>query len=198
MSPVFTALNPLARIVSFEALVGDRLHFPLFGLDDVAGPHERERARRARVLGRLGHPLEGLDALARAGVVAELQEAVLAPVARVRHVAGHVAGLPQLLADVEGAHVLVGDLVPHPVLDEDVRRHVDGVRHGRDDLRVDLRGLERQRRVHRIVERVNDVVHRAGVAWVALEHVHGQRAGLDVHARRAVVHRAAALRIDSA
>ena len=104
-----------------------------------------------------------------------------------RHVAWHVPGLPQLLRHAERAQVLVRHEVPHPVLDEDVRWHVDGVRDGRNDLRVDVRGLERERRVHRIVERMDDVVHRARMVRVALEHVHRQCAGLDVHARRAIV-----------
>jgi hypothetical protein len=136
--------------------------------------------------------LEEPRPLARIGVLAELQEAVVTPVGAVRHVPRRVAGLEEIARHAERAHVLVRDLVPHAVLNEDVRRHVDRVRDGRDDLGVDVRGLERQRRVHRIVERVNDVVHRARMVRIPLEHAEGERSGLHLQPQAVVGQRSRA------
>ena len=104
-----------------------RLYFPLLSLDDVARVRERDNARGPRMLGRRLHFFQRLDALPGPRIIAQLQEAVLTPIPGVGHVTGDISRLPQLLRDVEGAHVLMRDLVPHAVLDEDVRRHVDGV-----------------------------------------------------------------------
>ena len=104
-----------------------------------------------------------------------------------RHVSRRVARLPQVFGDPERANVLVRDLVPHPVLNEDVRRHVHRVRDGRNDLRVGERRLEGERRMHRIVERVNDVVRGARMVGVAPEHLHRERARLHLRPVRAVI-----------
>ena len=85
------------------------------------------------------------------------------------------------------ADVLVRDLLPHAVLNENVRGHVDRVRHGRNDLRVKERRVERERRVHRIVEGVNDVVRGPGMVGVAPDDVHRVRAGFHLGAEGIVV-----------
>ncbi|MDE2906715.1 MAG: hypothetical protein OXQ28_11595 [Acidobacteriota bacterium] len=69
------------------------------------------------------------------------------------------------------------DAFPHAELDEDVRRHVQGVGRGGRDFRVRLRGRQGQDRVLRVVEGVNDEMRRARMVRVAREHVQGNGSG---------------------
>ena len=86
-----------------------------------------------------------------------------------RHGSGAVAWLPQLDCYVVGGLVRCGDLLPHAVLDEDVRGHVTGMGYGWRDLRELPRRGKCDGCVHRVVEGVDDVVRRAGMLGVRAE-----------------------------
>jgi hypothetical protein len=109
-----------------------------------------------------------------------LQVPVLKPRQRVEIFAParQLLGLRQIDSGLEGHDVRRHDVVPHPELDEDVRRHVQRVRGGRRDLGIGARGVETQNRVIRIVERVDDVVRGARMLRIALEDLLRDRRGL--------------------
>ena len=72
-----------------------------------------------------------------------LEVAILAPIEGVNGVAQALTRLPQVPGGIVGRLVVIGDVVPHPVLNEDVCRHVTRMRHRGSDVREPVRCLER-------------------------------------------------------
>ena len=120
--------------------------------------------------------------------VAELEVAVLAPVECVDHVACAVAGLPQSDRRIVGGLVRIGDLLPHAVLDEDVRGHVARVGDRGRDAGEAARGRQGERRVHRVVEGVDRVMGRAGVVRIPVEQVESDRSRKDAFPLAGLAH----------
>ena len=172
-------------------VVRDLARLPLLRLHDVAGPHQGHSALPAAlVAGALHQVVEFRDPLAGLRVVASLQVAVLPPVQRMDHVADALARIPERYRGLVGRVVRLRHAVPHAALDEDVRRHVPGVGNGGRDVGEAIGRRQRQRRVHRIVEGVDDVVGRARVIRIALEDAERDRSGQDVQPEGVVAERA--------
>ncbi|MYH27689.1 MAG: hypothetical protein F4137_02300 [Acidobacteria bacterium] len=164
---------------------------PLLGLDHVPRPGDGCPLQGNRRLGIGDDHLPVLDRLPRLGVVTALQVAILAPVERMRQIPGievplrfrFVGVLP--LEHLERRRVRGGvrrrDVVPHPELDEDVRRHVQRVHDTGRDCGEARGRRQRDSRVNRIVEGVNDVVRGARMIRVVVEHP--QRDGARLHVR---------------
>ena len=89
----------------------------------------------------LTHYRETLDPRPSLRVVAKLKVAVLTPVERVHRVTHTVARFPEVAGGVIGSLIVTGDQFPHPMLDEDMRRHMTRMGHGRSNLCVPYRRL---------------------------------------------------------
>src|SRR5579859_1896660 len=72
--------------------------------------------------------------------------------------------------DIRGHHVL-----PHTELDEDVRRHMQGMRRCGRDSSVHARGRERENCMIRIVEGVDDEVSSTRMVRILLKYFEGDR-----------------------
>ncbi len=188
--PSFAADSPVVKIsgVAVASSSGRTSHVSV-STSRRASSSGRVEAARESLLLSVDDLLELLAPVPRLLQVASLQIAVVSPIERVHHVRDGVAGLPQVSCRRERRHVGRRDLPPHSALDEDVRRHVTGVRDGRRDLRVAARRVQRDRRVHRVVEGVDHVVGGAGMVRAASEDVEGDGAGAHVVAQVVVAQR---------
>ncbi len=149
----------------------NRVVVPAPCVDQIVRTHLRQvrsRSRRAALLCILPHDLEPLT---RIPVTALLHVAVSQPAQRVgvARVAGQPLPLDPLVGDVPGRFVRRHHLVPHAQRDEDVRGHVLGVAGGGRDRRVGPRRTQPQRRVHRIIVGVDQVMGGARVLRVVAE-----------------------------
>ena len=145
---------------------------PVFRIEKISRSHGRKRSRGGRIrvdrvsgLVRL-RLLSGCIAIGneffRFAEAALLQISVLEPVVVMAAGARRQASLgPRLVDHAHRRLVRRDDLVPHAHRHEDVRAHVLRVTRRRRDLRVDARGAKAERRVDRIVVRVNEVVRKA-------------------------------------
>ena len=153
--------------------VGEVERIPLAGLDGVSRAHVA-----AGVVVALALALRRLvDELLRLGEASLLQVDVLEPFQAV------VVRLRPLLRQRVRRFVRARGVVPHAELQEDVRRHVQRVRRVGGDLRVAARGAQSQRRVHRIVVGVDEVVQHAGMVGMCGEERLEDRRGADLLAR---------------
>ena len=142
--------------------------------ENLARAHGEVAIADARI-GRIaiGGLFRGFHVLLRLVDIAEHQVRVLQPAERVEI----LATFSQLHARVELDRRLVGGDVrcarvgPHAKLYEDVRGHMQRVRGRWRNAGVRARRGKRQRRVIRIVERVNDEVRRARMFRIFREHL---------------------------
>ena len=118
--------------------------------------------------------------------MALLQVGILEPRQRVEVLAParQVLLLRQIHCGLVRHNVRRHDVVPHPELNEDMRRHVQRVGSRRGDLRVGAGRGQREDGMVGIVERVDDEVRRARVFRIALEDVLGNRRRLHRGAHR--------------
>ena len=153
---------------------------PVSGFENETRAHAEVAVANAGVPRvAIGRGLRRFDVRLRLVDVAEHQVRVLEPAERMEI----LAALGELHARVEldrrlvGGDVRLADVLPHPALHEDVRRHVERVRRRGRDACIRVRRLQAERRVIGIVERVDDEVRGAGMFRVSREHLLGNRRG---------------------
>ncbi|SVA27764.1 uncharacterized protein METZ01_LOCUS80618 [marine metagenome] len=136
-----------------------------------------------------GHHLKPLYPGSGLRVIPELQVTILPPIERMHRIPDAVARDPQISCNVVSHLVVVRHVIPHPMLDENVRRHVSGVCHRRGNLGVAKRCWQGQWGMRGVVKRVNRVVRRTGMVRVLAEHLQSQRASLHLVTKGPIVQR---------
>ena len=143
--------------------------FPLARLDHVSTAHQKITGKRALVA---WIPLDGCQRLAKIFVcpivLTKHQITVRQPRQRVKILATFRKTILFICGDqnVIRVDIRVDDLLPHSKLQEYVRRHVQRMSGRRRDVCVHSRRGQRENRMIRVIERMNDQVSCARVILV--------------------------------